>query len=83
MKKLTIQLYAEIDIPDDWEIVEHPAGMQVIKIGDRFVDFDITPLATTSSAPDAAWTDEDQELTNQILEAVTDLDSELRIDLQH
>jgi hypothetical protein len=83
MKKLVIQITAELDIPEDWELVDHPGGMQVLKIGDRYVDFDITPLATDSSDPDATWTDEDHELTNQILEAVTELDAEMTIERQH
>jgi hypothetical protein len=83
MKKLIIQIAAELHIPDDWQIVEHPGGMQVLKIGDKFVDFDITPLATASTDPDATWTDEDHELTSRILEAVTDLDADMTIELQH
>jgi hypothetical protein len=83
MKKLTIQIAAELQIPDDWELVEHPGGMHVLKIGDKFVDFDITPLATTSSDPDATWTDEDHELTTRILDAVTDLDADMVIERTH
>ncbi len=55
MKKLSLHIYAELEIPDEWELVEHSPGTVVLKIGDRFVDFDITPLATTSAAPDAIW----------------------------
>ncbi|HWI13842.1 MAG TPA: hypothetical protein VNT02_06290 [Burkholderiales bacterium] len=83
MKKLIVQIAAELNIPDDWQLVEHPGGMQVLKVGDKFVDFDITPLATTSSDPNATWTDEDQELTSRILDAVTDLDADMTIELQH
>lgn len=53
MKKLIVQISAELQIPDDWQLVEHPGGMHVLRIGDKYVDFDITPLATTSSDPDA------------------------------
>jgi hypothetical protein len=27
MKKLSLELHAELEIPDDWELVEHPAGI--------------------------------------------------------
>ena len=77
MKKLTIHIFAELKIPNDWEIVEHPNGSQVLKIGDRYVDFDIAPLATESTDPDATWSDEDEDLTETILDAVTGLDTEL------
>ena len=52
MKKLIVKIVAEIDIPDEWELVDHEAGMKVLKVGDRFVDFDITPLAAASMAPE-------------------------------
>ncbi len=79
MKKLSLELHAELEIPDDWELVEHPAGIFVLKIGDRFVDFDITPLATKSSEPDATWSDEDDKFTDEILDMVTGLDSKMEI----
>ena len=53
MKKLSLVLQAELEIPDDWELVEHSSGIYVLKVGDRFVDFDIAPLVTASTAPDA------------------------------
>lgn len=79
MKKLTVQIHAEMEVPNDWEIVEHPSGIQVLKIGDRYIDFDIAPLATTSDDPEATWSDEDEELTGRILDTVTGLDTDLDI----
>ena len=79
MKKLSLQLNAELEIPDDWELVEHSSGIFVLKVGDRFVDFDITPLVTVSNAPDATWGDEDEEFTEEILDMVTGLDSQMEI----
>ena len=63
MKKLTITIQAELEIPDSWELVEHTTGVFVLKVGDQFVDFDITPLCTASEEPDATWSDEDEEFT--------------------
>ncbi len=77
MKKLTVRIHAELEVPNDWEIVDLEGGVQVLKIGDKYVDFDIAPLATSSSEPDATWSDEDEELTGRILDAVTGLDTEL------
>jgi hypothetical protein len=79
MKKLSLDLHAELEIPDDWELVEHPSGIFVLKVGDRYVDFDITPLVTASAAPDATWSDEDEQFTEDILDMVTGLDSEMEI----
>jgi len=79
MKKLSLELHCELEIPDDWELVEHSSGIFVLKVGDRFVDFDITPLVTASDAPDATWSDEDEQFTEEILDMVTGLDSEMEI----
>ena len=83
MKKLHIKIIAEMDIPDDWEVVEHPAGIQVLKIGDKFVDIDIAPIATGSLEEDATWSDEDGALINRVLDALTEMDSELTIQHTH
>lgn len=83
MKKLHIKIVAEMNIPDDWEIVRHPAGIQVLKIGDKFVDIDIAPIATASLEEDATWTDEDEVLINKVLDALTEMDSELTIQHRH
>ncbi|MDQ8021430.1 MAG: hypothetical protein REI94_06295 [Moraxellaceae bacterium] len=77
MKTLTVRITAELQIPDDWELVEHASGMTVLKIGDQFVDFDITPLATRQDDPDAEWSDDDQELVGQVLDCVSGLDADL------
>ena len=79
MKKLTVHIHVELDIPDHWEVVEHSNGIQVLKIGDQFVDFDIAPLATMAEGEDAIWSDEDEALTTSVLEAVTGLDTALEI----
>ena len=79
MKKLSLVLQAELEIPDDWDLVEHSSGIFVLKVGDRFVDFDIAPLVTASTAPDATWSDEDEKFTDDILDMVTGLDSQMEI----
>jgi len=79
MKRLTVTIRAELAIPDDWEFVEHPSGIQVLKVGDSFVDFDIAPLSTTSASPEATWSDSDVELVEEVLACVSGLDSDLEI----
>lgn len=79
MKKLTVLIRAELEIPDEWEFVEHPSGIQVLKVGDSFVDFDIAPLSTTSDSPDATWSDNDVELVEEVLECVSGLDTDLEV----
>ena len=83
MKKLHIKIIAEMDIPDDWEIIDHPAGIPVLKIGDKYVDIDIAPIATSSLEENATWSDEDEPLISKVLDALTDMDSELTIQHRH
>lgn len=83
MKKLVVKIHAELEVPDDWELARHPSGISVLKIGDHYVDFDLTPLATTSDDPDAEWSDADTEVVGRVLDAVTGLDVDLEFIARH
>jgi len=83
MKALTVNIRAELEVPDDWELVEHPSGMLVLKIGDQYVDFDIAPLATRSDDPEAEWADDDAALVGKVLDTVVGIDVELESQSQH
>ncbi len=83
MKTLTLTLHAELTIPDDWEVIEHPSGTQVLKIGDQFIDFELTPLATRSEAQDAEWSDDDVELIDTVLDAVVGMETEMDVVWNH
>jgi len=83
MKTLTVLIRAELEIPDDWDLVEHPSGMQVLKIGDQFVDFDIAPLATKSTDPDAEWSDDDNDVVGSVLDTVVGIEVALEVQILH
>jgi len=83
MKRLNVVIRAELEIPDEWELVEHPSGAQVLKIGEQFIDFDIAPLATNSDDPDAEWSDEDVDVVGMVLDTVVGLDIDLEINFHH
>lgn len=83
MKKLVVTIQAELEVPDDWELAKHPSGITVLKIGENFVDFDLAPLTTTSSDPDAEWSDADVEVVGKVLDAVTGLDTDLEFITHH
>ncbi len=79
MKNLSVLIRAELEVPDDWELVEHPSGMLVLKIGDQFVDFDIAPLTTDSTAEDAEWSDADNDVIGRVFDAVVGIETDLEI----
>jgi hypothetical protein len=83
MRKLIVTMRAELEVPDDWELARHPSGISVLKVGDQFVDFDLAPLATASSDPDAEWTDTNVELVGKVLDCVVGLDSDLEFIVHH
>ena len=83
MKTLIVTIRAELEVPDDWDLVEHPSGIQALKIGDEFVDFDIAPLATTSTDPEAEWSDVESEIVQEVLDAVVGLEADLEIVTVH
>lgn len=79
MKNLTVVIRAEMEVPDDWMLVEHPSGIHVLMIGDQYVDFDLTPLATSDESPDAEWSDRNAALVEQVLDTVVGMDVELEM----
>lgn len=83
MKNLSVLIRAELEVPDDWELVDHPSGIQVLKIGDQFVDFDLAPLTTRSEDADAEWSDADFEVIEEVLNAVIGLEADLEIGRRH
>lgn len=83
MKNLTVLIRAELEIPDDWELVEHPSGMQVLRIGDQFVDLDIAPLTTKSNSPDAEWSDADTDVVGKVLDTIVGIETALEIQTLH
>jgi hypothetical protein len=83
MKHLTVVIRAELEVPEDWDLVDHPSGMRVLKIDDQFIDFDLAPLATKSSDPDAEWSDRDTEIVNAVIDTIVEMDSDLEMRTRH
>lgn len=83
MKHLTVVIRTELEVPETWELVEHPAGMQVLKIGDQFVVFDLVPFSTRSTDALAEWSDADANLVGNVLDAVVESDAEFTVRLRH
>ncbi len=83
MKMLTVRIRVEMEIPDDWQLVEHPSGIEVLKVGDQFVDFDVAPLMTRSTDPDAEWSDVDAETISRVTDTIMGIEAELEIKSLH
>jgi len=70
MKKLSITIKLDMNVPDEWELIQTSEGGQVIKLPDnQFMDMAIEPLF--ASNPEETWTStENDDVLNDILDMV-------------
>ena len=83
LKHLTIVIRTELEIPETWELVEHPSGIRVLKIDDHFVSLDLVPFATLSSDPRAEWSDTNTVLVERVLDTVVESNADLAFNPRH
>ena len=80
MKKLRLTIKAELDIPDEWELVTHDDNITVIDMGNgKFLDFDLLPMMAYSREEGAIWNTVPQELDAEIMDMVKKLESKLAL----
>ena len=80
MKKLRLTIKAELDIPDEWELVTHDDNITVIDLGNgKFLDFDLLPMMAYSREEGAIWNTVPQELDAEIMDMVKKLESKLAL----
>lgn len=74
MKNIKVTIVLDMEVPDDWEVVDHPDEIQAFKMTDgRCMYMSFLPMFSTEFHEQSTWTDEStDELTNEILEMVTD-----------
>ncbi|MGP1718197.1 MAG: hypothetical protein ACTS9Y_13540 [Methylophilus sp.] len=74
MKKLLVNVQLEMDVPDAWDLVEHPDDVQAIKLEDgRFMYMSFLPMFTEDPKAGAEWSSEcTEELSDEILDMVAD-----------
>jgi hypothetical protein len=70
MKKLKVQINLEMNVPDDWELVQTSEGTPVVKLPNgQFLDLAIEPLFADD--PEETWSStESEEALNDILDMV-------------
>jgi hypothetical protein len=74
MRKLLVTIQLELDIPNNWELVEHPDKVQAIKMDDgQYMHMSFLPMLTRDFIEDAEWSSEcPDEFTESILDMVAD-----------
>ena len=70
MKRLSVTIKLELEVPDEWEMRKTSEGFDVVQIGEgRYMDMSFEPLL--SDDLDGMWTDStDDGFLNEVLDMV-------------
>ncbi len=71
MKKLTVTIRMEMEVPDTWSVEKTSDGIDILKIADgRYLDMSAEPLIADDK--DGTWsTDYEDDFANQIYDMVS------------
>lgn len=59
MKKLQVTITLDMDIPDDWNLIDHPDGVPVLTVDSgRYMYMSFLPMFTNGLEPESDWTSE-------------------------
>ena len=83
MKNLKVTISLEMAIPDDWDIINHPDGIQTLAIGDgKYMYMSFLPMFTHQFEPESEWTSEcSDEFSNEVLEMVQGEEVKLKLEV--
>ena len=71
MKNLQVTIKLDMEVPEDWQLRDHPDGVPVLTIGKgRYMYLSFLPMFTGQMAPESEWTSECSEAFSQ---AVVDM----------
>lgn len=81
MKKLQVTITLDMDIPEDWTLVEHPDGVPVLTLGDgRYMYMSFMPMFADELKPESDWTNEcTEQFSTEVIEMVQDEEVEMKI----
>jgi hypothetical protein len=70
MKRLSVTIKLELEVPDGWELRKTSEGFEVLDIGNgRYMDMSFEPLLSENL--DGMWTDSaNDEFVNEVLDMV-------------
>jgi len=76
MKKIKVVVSGELEVPDDWNVVEHADGFSVLKIKDVYCDFNLMCMTTRSNDSGITW-EEDDDITEMVMEHLETMSCEV------
>lgn len=79
MKKLSVTIQLDMEIPDDWEVHRTSEGTEVLKIGEgQYLDLTFEPMLTKD--PEGTWTNSaDEEFMNVLMDMVVSEDVDYEV----
>ena len=83
MKNLKVTISLDMEIPEDWTLVEHPDGVPVLAIGDgKYMYMSFLPMFTKGLEPESHWTSEcSEEFSTEVVEMVQGEEVEMKLEL--
>lgn len=74
MKTVAVTIKLELEVPDDWELVQTSEGVDVLRMGDgQYLDLTFEPMVTDDI--EATWTNAvDDEFMDSLLDMVVSED---------
>jgi len=81
MKKLQVTITLDMEIPDDWTLIDRPDGIPVLTVGDGgYMYMSFKPMFTKELKPESDWTSKyPDKFTVQVLDMVKDEKNEMKI----
>lgn len=82
MKKLLVTIKLEMEIPEDWALVEHPDEIQAIKMNDgRYMYMSFLPMLTEQFSQGSEWSSECSDaFSDEVLNMVVDEDVMMKLE---
>lgn len=81
MKKLQVTITLDMDIPDDWMLLDHPDGVPVLTVGnDRYMYLSFLPMFAKGLEPESDWTSVcSEKFAAEVVDMVQDEIVEMKI----
>ncbi len=81
MKKLQVTITLDMDIPEDWMLLDHPDGVPVLAVGDgSYMYMSFLPMFTKELEPESNWTSEcSDKFSDEIVEMVQGEDVKMKV----
>ena len=81
LRKLKVTIELDMDIPDEWSLLDHPDGVPVLAIGDgKYMYMSFLPMFTEELEPESTWSNQcSDEFASEVVEMVQGEDVTMKL----